>query len=171
MDTKKIKLTSVASGEFAIEVDHPLVNMSTGDTLKFRNKLTGDPEVTIDFFFVVDEVKTPAIDLCSAMADGTNTIKIPGGEKKKCKIESDGYIKYDISADKHTSLDPVVIIDNFQVKFLTLQSSVDQLTTVANANLARIENIEDNSSTGFDGITLAGVALVALIAGYLIGKK
>jgi len=171
MATKKIKLKSVASGEFAIEVDHPLVKMLTGDTLKFHNKLTGDPEVTIDFFFVVDEVKTPAIDLCSAMEDGTNTIKIPGGKKETCKIESDGYIKYDVTAANHTKLDPVVIIDNFKLNFMTLKLRVDQVTTVANANLARIENIEKTSSTGFDGITLALVALVALIAGYLIGKR
>jgi len=173
MSKKDVKFESGSSGTYSITVDHPLVNADVGDKIKFKNRLTGDPVVTIQFFVVEGDAKSNADGLCKGVSG--NQLTIAGGKSLDCEIQYEGYVKYDVSAVNHTDLDPVVIIDKTVSfvnldQFSSLESQFQQFVQVTNADIASLKKTADGTAN-FDGMTLALVAIGALIVGYLIGKK
>lgn len=173
MATKPVQIKSGPKGEYSIYVNHPLLEANVGDKIKFINQLTGSPTATIALYVVDGDVKSKADGLCEGVSG--NTLTIAGSGNVDCIIEYGGYIKYDIMAADHTSLDPVVIIDK-TVSFVSLsqfsglESQFQEFVQDTNSDIASLKEMTGGTAN-FDGMTLALVAIGAVVVGYLIGKR
>lgn len=131
-----------------MEVDAKLATLKpTGDKLKFHNLLDGGagaPTVSLTFYEVTANGEKGA--LIPGFCQEQDPFQVGGAGQEDCTpTQPNGYFKYDIAAAGYNTLDPMIIIEH-----------ADQA-------------LEPPGDIPIVGVVV-GLALVALIVGYLIGR-
>ena len=118
MTDKKITLKTVY-GDFATTIDAPWsLTIKKNSKLKWENKLDktdGRPKdgttAKVNLYEITSAGKVPisAEDFCEGYDDGSVLI-LPASDNYECDVIFQGVFKYDVIADGHETLDPIIIV-------------------------------------------------------------
>lgn len=132
MTDKKITLETVYGG-FDPTINAPwAVTIKKNSKLKWENKLDNiggrsqDGEIAkVKLYAITDngKVDVSAEDFCEGYDDGALLI-LPAKDNYQCTVVFEGVFKYDVIAEGHETLDPIVIVQPPPTSFMFVGAPV-----------------------------------------------